>query len=304
MAILCLSFVALFFIFNAFERPEDEVSVTNAHTLVLPDPDPGLQTTLERVLSQPPFKQSVEQRRLSVAFVDLSDPKVIRYSGVQDDTMRYAASLPKIAILLAVFDQIDKGNLTYTQGLKHTMEQMIRYSSNKAASRLLSLVGFPSIAETLKDPRYELYDPKRNGGLWVGKDYGGGLGRWDRDPLHNVSHGATARQVARFFVMLDKGMLLNRWTCREMQEILSRPGLMHKFAKGLANRPGSAIYRKSGSWKSWHCDAALVERGDKKYVAVALLESFSAENTLCRLILELDDVIHSDTVPLKSRNRR
>ncbi|MDA2929797.1 hypothetical protein MYX84_07615 [Acidobacteria bacterium AH-259-O06] len=50
--------------------------------------------------------------------------------------------------------------------------------------------------------------------------------------------------------------------------------------------------RKSGTWKYWHCDAALVERDDKRYVAVTLLENSSGDNVLPRLILELDNVIH------------
>ncbi len=259
-------------------------------TLVLPGKDPSLQADLEKALTQPPFRTLVANKRLSIALVDLSEPGRIRYAGIDDDHMMYAASLPKIAILLGVFDQIDKGKIEYTPDLRRKMELMIRKSSNRVSSELIELVGFENIAATLQNPHYELYNKNRQGGLWVGKDYGGDLGRWKRDPIHSVSHGATARQVARFFVMLDRGELVSPWASAEMKQIMSKPEIKHKFVRGLSSRPRSRIFRKSGSWREWHSDSALVERDGKKYVAVALMES-SRTGVLSRLILKLDDII-------------
>lgn len=266
---------------------------------VVSEKSDSLQASLKKALSVPPFGNLIRRNRLSVALADLSDSKP-QYAGIHDDTMRYAASLPKIAILLSVFDEIQRGNIPYTPQLKERMERMIRFSSNPDSTSLIRQVGFPSIARTLEDPRFKLYDPAFNGGLWIGKDYGGGLGRWKRDPLHNISHGATARQVARFFVMLDQGRLINEWSSREMKDILSRPGIRHKFVKGLEKRPGSTIYRKSGTWRDWHCDAALVERDGRKYVAVALLEGKNSTGILARLILRLDDLIMRSATVTKS----
>ena len=109
--------------------------------------------------------------------------------------------------------------------------------------------------------------------------------------MGNTSHGATARQVARFLVMMDQGMLVNPWASAEMKAIMGNPQIQHKFVAGLANRPGSRIYRKSGTWKSWHADCTLVERDGKKYVAVALAESASGNSILSSLIVRLDDLV-------------
>ena len=79
------------------------------------------------------------------------------------------------------------------------LTRMIRNSSNSAATEILQRVGMDYLAELLQSPRYRLYDPERNGGLWVGKAYGK-TPAWKRDPLHNLSHGATALQVARFLL--------------------------------------------------------------------------------------------------------
>lgn len=262
-----------------------------ASTLVLPAKDRQMQEALNNVLARPPFRRLVAQKRLSVALVDLSDPGTLRYAGIDDDRMRYAASLPKIAILLAVFDQIEKGKLTYTPDLRRKMELMIRRSTNRESTELIRLVGFQTIATTLRDPRYQLYSERRNGGLWVGRDYGGWVGTWRRDPLHSLSHGATARQVARFLVMLERGELISPWASAEMKSIMANPEINHKFVLGLKSRPKSRIFRKSGTWKDWHADAALVERDGKKYAAVALLESTAAKGILSSLIVELNNII-------------
>ena len=284
--ILCLLACVLSSGATAGEPPE-----VRSSTLRFPAADPELQQALRTALSRPPFGVLVGRMQLSVALVDLSTAGELRYAGINDDVMRYAASLPKIAILLAAFDQIEKGALRYGAELNDRLVRMIRYSDNSCATSVLRKVGFENVAATLRDSHYRLYDPSRNGGLWVGKDYGGGLGYWKRDPLHSLSHGATARQVARFFVMLDRDQLISPWASEEMKRILSEPAIHHKFVKGLDKRPGSRILRKSGTWKTWHCDAALVERGGKKYVAVALLEKSQSGDLLSDLILRLDDLI-------------
>lgn len=272
--------------FASSERPSP------SGTLVLPTADPTLQAGLRTILNQSPYRRLVQERRLSVALVDLSDPRVIRYAGVDDDRERYAASLPKIGILLGVFDQVDKGRIDYTPELRGKLELMIRRSSNAVSSELIRLVGFQNIANALRDPRHLLYDPVgRGGGLWVGRGYGSGVGLWRRDPVGNTSHGATARQVARFMVMMDQGMLVSPWASTEMKSIMGNPQIKHKFVAGLSSRPGSRIFRKSGTWKDWHADAALVERDGKKYVAVALAESPSGGAILSSLILRLDDLV-------------
>jgi beta-lactamase class A len=51
------------------------------------------------------------------------------------------------------------------------------------------------------------------------------------------------------------------------------------------------IYRKSGTWRQWHSDAALIEAGGKKYIAVALVEDARGGEILPNLIRKLDDLV-------------
>lgn len=175
---------------------------------------------------------------------------------------------------------------------------MIRHSNNQVSSDLIQMVGFQNIANALRDPRHQLYDEERGGGIWVGRGYGG-LGTWRRDPVGNQSHGATSMQAARFLVMMEQGRLVSPWASAEMKEIMGDPAINHKFVRGLQARPTSLIYRKSGTWERWHADAALVERDGRRYVAVALLDapsSVSGSGILSSLIVDLDDLIFRQPV--------
>ena len=101
----------------------------------------------------------------------ITEPAAPRLAMVNGNQMMYAASLPKIAILLGAFDRIARGELTFDARLRQALTQMIRFSSNRAATEILNLVGKPYLARLLQSPAYRLYDPERGGGLWVGKDY-------------------------------------------------------------------------------------------------------------------------------------
>jgi beta-lactamase class A len=109
-------------------------------------------------------------------------------------------------------------------------------------------MGFKDLAEILQSPKYRLYDPDQNGGLWVGRDYSGGP-VWKREPLHNISHGATAMQVARFYFLAVTGRLISKKYLSDFAEIMSNPNIQHKFVKGTKKyNPDAEIYRKSFAW--------------------------------------------------------
>lgn len=253
--------------------------------------DPALQAQLEERLEALQLGRSVETGQLSVALVDVTDPDQPRLAEVNGDAMLYAASLPKIAILLAAFQRIDEGALTLDDETRDLMTRMIRNSSNSAATAMIGKVGRDYINELLRSPRYRLYDESLNGGLWVGKEYGRGSA-YQRDPLHHLSHGATAFQVARFYYLLEKGELVSPQSSREMKRILGKPAISHKFVGGLlAEAPRAQVYRKSGSWRDWHADSAIVEHGGHTYIAVGLAQNPRGGEWLKRLIVELDGLI-------------
>lgn len=253
--------------------------------------NPALQQQLNQRLKHLNLDTAVRNGRLAVALVDVTDPHQPRLAQVNGDAMVYAASLPKIAILLAAFERVHEGKLTLDAETRQLMTAMIRHSSNSAATELIRRVGHEYITELLSAPKYRLYDARYNGGLWVGKEYAQGVA-YRRDPLHDLSHGATAFQVARFYYLLETGQLVTPELSQEMKAILGDPAIKHKFVQGLlAEAPEAQIYRKSGTWRDWHADSAIVEHAGRTYIAVALANSPQGGDWLKQLIAELDGII-------------
>lgn len=254
----------------------------------------SLQGGLNAAVQRLGYQRLVDEGRMSVAVVDLGATEP-RYAALNGNRMMYAASMPKIAILLGAFDAIEQGRLKDTPALRAEMTSMIRVSSNVAATSVLRKVGFENVANTLMAPATRLYDPTGPGGLWIGKAYGQGQ-YWRRDPIANLSHGATARQAARFFVLLDRGQLVSPAASAAMKEMLGNPGIAHKFVRGLAARPGARIYRKSGTWRDYHTDAALVERANSRYVIVGIVQDAQGDRILQRLAVAVDDLVRKAPV--------
>jgi beta-lactamase class A len=255
--------------------------------------DQDLQAALEASLEKelgPEFLRAIDEKKASVVLVDIThlhDPKV---AAVNADEMMYAASLPKIAILLGAFVQIERGQMVLDDRTRAACTRMIRYSSNEDASIILNRVGMEKLAEILQSDRFRLYDPEYNGGLWVGKDYSDAPA-WRGDPFHQISQGATAMQAARFYYLLFTNRLVSPELTEEMKSILSDPALNHKFVKGLEDRPDAKIYRKSGTWKDWHADSGVIVHENYKYIIVALSHLPQGGEKLSRLAAAVDDLM-------------
>ena len=255
--------------------------------------DSALQNGLEKIVKQQGLWKQIQAEHLALVLVNISDLSKPKLAELNGNKMIYAASLPKVAILLAAFVEIESGNLKESDELYDHMSKMIRYSSNKSANHVLTLVGGERVLEIIQSPEFALYDPKHNGGLWVGKAYAKSSA-YQRDPKYNLSHGATAIQVARFYYLLETNQLLNPKYSKKMKQILANSGIKHKFVKGLQFIPGVVIYRKSGSWRNFHADSALVEYGDHKYIIIGLSDAKSGGNWLTSLAEPLHKLIVKD----------
>ncbi|MEM7466832.1 MAG: serine hydrolase [Pseudomonadota bacterium] len=252
--------------------------------------DPGLQRAIEARINLLGLKPAIDEQKLCLALVDISDPSDPRVADLNGDHMMYAASLPKIGILLGAFVEIERGRIELDDETFESLSRMIRHSSNDDATEVLNRVGKYRVNRILKSERFRLYDPLVNGGLWVGKEYAKGQA-FQRDPLHNLSHGATALQTARFYYLLASDRLVNKRLSGEMKKILANPGISHKFVKGLEHIDDVKLYRKSGTWRHWHADSALIEQGKHRYIMVALAESVDGEEWLTEIARSFHDLV-------------
>lgn len=251
-----------------------------------------LQVELENeIYRNKTWKRLVDQKKMSIGIVDLSNVDDIQYAGLNDNHMMYAASLPKIAVLLAAMDAIDKGQLANSRSVQQDMRLMISKSNNQATTRMIDRVGYEKIEEVLRRPQHKLYDEEVGGGLWVGKRYAAG-GRRYPDPLKGLSHAATTRQVCSFYYQLAMGNLVNELRSTQMLKIMEKPELHHKFVNTLERvAPKARLYRKSGSWKNYHSDSVLVWGPDRKYILVALIDDAYGEQIIRDLVLPLEKVM-------------
>jgi beta-lactamase class A len=256
--------------------------------------DQNLQLKFENELNRhAQWKKLIAQKKMAVGIVDLSDAENVRFANVNGNHMMYAASLPKIAILLAAMDAIEKGELKETKDVKADMRLMISLSDNKASTRMIDRVGYEKIEAVMTDRKYEFYDEHKGGGLWVGKRYGSG-GDTNREPLKNLSHAATVNQVCRYYYLLANGKLVNEKRSKQMLDIMENPELHHKFVNTLDQiAPGARLFRKSGSWRTFHSDSILVWGKDssRRYIIVALIDDANGEQIIRDLVKPIEKVL-------------
>lgn len=256
--------------------------------------DRRLQAELEDALKmESSWRSLIRKEKMAVGLVDLADPADPRFARVNGRTMMYAASLPKIAVLLAAFVSFEDRTLKETAKIHEDLVAMMRWSSNTAATRMIDRIGFRKIEAVLRDPRFELYDENQGGGLWVGKRYAK-TGRRYPDPMKGLSHAATVTQACRFYYLLATGRIISPARSRQMLEALSEPGINHKFVHSLQElAPEARLYRKSGTWRRWHSDSVLVwGEAWRKYILVCMVESRDGEQILRELVPVVEHILH------------
>ena len=291
--ILCLMFFLIFFDVKIASTESSYPDLRDAH-------DPELQKAMDAALGprHPEFWSGVQKKGFGFVVADVTDLHHPRVAWYNPNLMLYAASLPKIAIVLGVFVEVERGVIKLDSKTRNQLIRTIRNSSNRNATLLLRKVGFERLAEILQDERYgKLYDPARGGGLWVGREYSKAPA-WRRDPLHGLSHGASAMQAARFYYGVMNGTIIDTKYLPELEEIFGSPAIKHKFVKGLQGRKDVEIYRKSGTWRDYHADSAVVARKDLVYIVVYIDNHPDAGRGSVNGIKIVDDVM------LKYANRK
>lgn len=263
--------------------------------------DAGLQSALECALDRNrSWRTLIDHNKMAVGLVDLSTPQTARFASVNGYTMMYAASLPKIAVLLAAYQDIQDGVLKDSPDLHEWLVQMIRLSSNAAASYLIDVIGLKRIEDILL--RYQFYVPAYGGGIWLGAGYAPG-GQRNPDPIKGLSHAATAVQLCRFYYLLATGKIINPERSCQMLEILSRPGLHDMFVSALETHvPSERLFRKSGEWDTYFSDSVLVWDHDcRKYILAALIDDKDGEQILRDLVPVVEGLLKPAQIEARSR---
>ena len=249
--------------------------------------DAALQVKLEAIDAALRARHGITSEHTAVGLLDLQQ---LRLAMLRPDRMEYAASVPKIGILLAWFQLHPESVTNLDMGTRHELGLMIKASSNEAASHFSRELGLRQIQQVLD--LYHFYDAPHGGGLWMGKHYGRGDERIG-DPIGNNSHAATVRQLLRFYVMLEQGKLVSPEASQTMREIFASPEIPHddiKFVRGLAGRNVSLL-RKWGSWEDWRHDTAIITGPNRHYILVSLTRHPRGDDYLVELAQLVDDAM-------------
>jgi beta-lactamase class A len=220
--------------------------------------------------------------------VGVLDLEALRLAMVRPDLMMYGASVPKISILLAFFQQNPQAVDHLTAETRQELGLMIKKSSNEMATQYSRPLGLTTIQRVLDS--YGFYDSKGGGGIWMGKHYGDNSERIG-DPIGDHSHAVTVRQLLRFYLLLEQGKLISKKASARMRQIFASPDIPHdpiKFVKGLEGR-NVEILRKWGSWEDWLHDSAIIRGVDRHYVLVGLTRHSAGDDYLAKLAAAVDD---------------
>ncbi len=259
-----------------------------AYTLDYTTPvDPWLQKRVEAIDAKLRANYAIAPDQTDVGVLDLTHG---RLAMIHPDHIEYAASVAKVGILLAYFQLHPDAALHMDPQTQHELGLMVRPSSNEMAAKFSREMGLREIQDVLNMCGF--YDAAHGGGIWVGTHYGPGSERIG-DPVANHSHGATVRQLLRFWLLLDQEKLVSPAASKKMREIFLTPDIPAddiKFVKGLDGR-GLTIMRKWGSWEDWLHDSALVDGDGRRYILVGLTHNANGDKYLEDLAREVDDLL-------------
>jgi beta-lactamase class A len=247
--------------------------------------DAALQAKLEAIDDQLRAQFSMTTEQTAAGVLDL---RTGRLAMVHPDREEYAASVPKIGILLAYFTIHPEAATNVDPAVRRELGLMAKASDNAMAAKYSQQIGLGKIQEILNAAGF--YDAKRGGGIWVGKHYGKG-GERIGSPVADNSHAATVRQLLRYFLLLEQGRLVSREASKTMRDIFASPEVPHdeiKFVRGLAGRDVQII-RKWGSWEDWLHDSAVITGPNRHYILVSLTKHSKGDEYLVELAKRVDD---------------
>lgn len=252
-------------------------------------PDPEWQRRVEEIDAPLRAKWKLPADARAAGVIDL---RTGRLAWLRPDAITYAASIPKIGILLAWAEANPDRLARLDAETRRELGEMIKRSSNELATKFSRELGIARVQAVLN--AHGFYDAARGGGIWFGKHYGKDSERV-RDPVGDHSHAATVRQLLRFYLLLEQGRLISPEASRAMRGVFASPDIPHiedRFVKGLAGR-GLEIRRKSGWWEKWSHDSAVVSGAGRHYVIVALTEHPGGTEYLEEFAARIDDALGS-----------
>lgn len=254
---------------------------------------------------------------LGISFYDFETTIQWSYNA---DTYFHAASTMKLAVLLGVFRQVERGELTLeapvhvrnrftsivnqqpfmldlandadpgvysnlgkTMPVRDLTYQMITTSSNLATNLLIEVVGVPAIQTALEEMEI--------GGIKV-------LRGVEDQPAYDagLNNEVTANGLLKLLRIIAEERAYSKSACREMLKIM----LDQQFKSGIpAGLPNAAqVAHKTGNISTVHHDAGIVYMKDRKPYVLVILTQFRAETGRTTAVAEISKDIFASLAGL------
>ncbi|HEV7240614.1 MAG TPA: serine hydrolase [Thermoanaerobaculia bacterium] len=259
------------------------------------------------------IKRDHDLQHLGISFYDCETTIQWSYNA---DSWFHAASTMKLAVLLGVFRQVDRGELQLdapvhvrnrftsivnqepfmlelgrdadpdvyghlgkTLTVRELAYWMIIKSSNLATNLLVDVVGIPTIQQSLNE--LEIDGVKVLRGVEDSRAFDAGL-----------NNEVTANGLLKLLRLIADGRAYSPKACEEMLEIL----LDQKHKSGIpAGLPKTArVAHKTGNISTVHHDAGIVYLQERKPYVLVILTAFPAEQGRGTAVAELSrDIFNS-----------
>ena len=107
-------------------------------------PNPNYSQELQQIVNEAANIATTKElpvETLSISLIDVSNSQNHTFAGYQNQTLRFPASVAKFFWMAAFYSALEKGIITQKESaFTSDLEQMIRFSNNDAASRILDTI--------------------------------------------------------------------------------------------------------------------------------------------------------------------
>ena len=219
----------------------------------------------------------------SVYVEDLST----RQALIVGDQPMKSASVMKLFVMAAVYEQIDSGKIDRTEEVVSLLHDMISNSSNEAANRLLLLLGNGDYAKGIRAVNRYI---SSHGYSKDTREYNGFE---DDAAVVDGSHfnQINAKDIGLLLEHVYSRSFISRNVCNEIEDMMLNQATRYKIPRGLPD--DVEVANKTGEMDTVENDAALVFGGRTDFILVVLSEDWDSKNTAQEEIQDLAGMVYN-----------
>lgn len=207
-------------------------------------------------------------------------------SLILNDTPMKSASVMKLFIMGAVYDAIESKELERTQEIEDLMYNMICYSSNPDANRLLALLGNGSYEQGIEKVNQYIDREEFTGSTHEYNGFNDSSTILDSEHFNQVS----AKDCGILLEQIYRRTFGSRTVCNEIEELMLNQNTRYKIPAGLPE--GIAVGNKTGEMDTVENDAAVIYGEKSDYILCILSSDWDSKNEAITHIAELSSVVY------------